>query len=197
MSEKQITLSNGIVLRVKPMPPLLLNAIANSIPEPEVPMWWNEDDQRHEANPNHPEYQKALADRNATIGMRIIDATLSVGTELVAVPGTMIPPESDSWIRRLKLTGQDATFNPEDKEERYLAWLRLYAIETNADLEKVNSIPMQLAGLQEEEVAEAMELFPSGKTRGEDNGVSVENGVRNGHNVQPVAPRTRTRNRRT
>jgi hypothetical protein len=37
------TLSNGIVLKVKHVPPLLLRAVATKIPEPTVPIWFNED----------------------------------------------------------------------------------------------------------------------------------------------------------
>lgn len=196
MPEKNlITLSNGIVLRMKPMPPLLLNAIANGIPEPDVPMLFVEEDNRHEANPNDPNYQKALNDRLTNISLRIIDATLSVGTELISVPDDLVKPEDDSWLNRAKLAGH--AFDKESQEERYLAWLRFYAVETQADLNKINTIPLQLAGLQEAEVEEVINTFRGGEIRGDDNGVSGEGIGTNGHNVPVPATRTRTRNRRT
>lgn len=196
MSDKNlVTLSNGIVLRMKPMPPLLLNAIANGIPEPDVPMLYVPEDDRHEANPNDPNYQKALNDRLTNISLRIIDATLSVGTELISVPDNLVKPENDSWLNRIKLAGH--IFDKESQEERYLAWLRFYAVETQADLNKINTIPLQLAGLQEAEVEEVINTFRGGEARGNDNGVSDEVIGTNGHNVPIPATRTRTRNRRT
>lgn len=179
---------------MKPMPPLLLNAIANSIPEPEIPMIYIEEDDRHEANPNHPAYQKALLDRANDIGMRIIEATLSIGTELVSVPEGLAKPEDDSWLRRAKIARHE--FNQDDTEERYLAWLRFYAAEIQEDLNRINSIPLQLAGIQEVEVEKAIDTFRGGEERGADNGVSGEVSDQNGHNVPVAASGPRTRNRR-
>lgn len=180
---------------MKPVPPLLLNAIANSIPEPQVPKIWMEEKGREEENPDHPAYLKALSDRANEIGMRIIEATLLVGTELVSIPDGIAKPSDNSWIKRVELTGK--ILNQNDKDERYLTWLRFYAVETQEDLNKINSIPLQLAGIQEVEVETAIETFRSDEERGENNPIPNKNGHKNGHHVPANAARVSSRNRRT
>src|SRR3972149_7775442 len=100
----EIALSNGIVLRIKPMPPLLLNDIANSIPEPEMPKIFIEEDNRYEDNPDHPAYIKALNDRANEVGIRTINAIISVGSEVVSIPDGVLRPEDNGWPKRTKFT---------------------------------------------------------------------------------------------
>ena len=189
----EIALSNGIVLRIKPMPPLLLNDIANSIPEPEMPKIFIEEDNRYEDNPDHPAYIKALNDRANEVGIRTINAIISVGSEVVSIPDGVLRPEDNGWLKRTKFTNYQ--FDADDPEERYLAWLRFYAIATSEDLNKVNTLPLILAGLREAEVEDALQSFRSGEERGIDPNLPNPDDNKNGDNLPASRPRGRPRNR--
>lgn len=187
-----ITLSNGIVLKMKPVPPLLLNSIANSVPEPEVPKVWIEEKGREEENPEHPAYLKAIIDRANLVGIMIIDATLAVGTELVSVPDNMLKPEDDGWLWQAKHSGKE--FDLTDPKDRYLAWLRYYAVETQDDLNNLNTIPQILAGIREGEVDKVSNSFRGDEERGADSELPPKNNGKNGHNIPANTARTRARN---
>jgi hypothetical protein len=178
---KRITLSNGIVLKVKPMPPMLLNSVANSIPEPEVPKVFLEDKGREEPNPNHPDYLRAVAERNSTISLATINLILFACTEIIEVPDDVWKLESDDWVPLAKMA--KVNFDPKDKTERYLAWLRCYALQTIDDLNQAQMIPLKLSGITEEEVEEAMETFRGGEVGDTDQPISIEIGSSNGDHV--------------
>lgn len=190
---KEIELSNGIVLSVKPMPPMLLNSVANSIPEPEVPKVYLEDKGRDEPNPNHPDYLRAVAERNAKVSLATINCILYACTTLKYVPDGMWKVEDDDWLPLAEMA--NIPFVTTDKVQRYLAWLRVYAIATVDDLSRVQTVPLMLAGITEEEVDEALSSFRSGEGRDADSGVSAEGVSANGNHVPDAdtGPRPRTR----
>lgn len=180
----ELTLSNGIVLKVKAMPPLLLSAVARSIPEPEVPVVWLEEKQRDEPNPNHPMYIRQMVERDAQISLATINLILYACTEVKTVPSGIAKPEDQSWLTQAKMAG--IQFNAEDPIERYLAWMRSYAITTLDDLNNVQTLPLQLAGTTEAEVDSIAESFRSREGGGVDNDIPLEVGSQNGdHVLQP------------
>lgn len=191
---KTITLSNGIVLRVRSMPPLLFSSVTNSIPEPEVPKVYMEDKGRDEPNPNHPDYVKAMEDRTAAIALATMNLMLVACTSIDSIPEDCESPEDDGWLFQARMAGFE--FNPNDRNERYLAWLRAYAIATVGDMQKVQTVPLQLAGVSEQEVDEAMDAFRSGEGRDSDSGVPSEGGSENGDNISELSPRLSRRDRR-
>lgn len=182
----QITLSNGVVLKVKPMPPMLLNSVANSIPEPEVPKVYLEDKGREEPNPNHPAYLRAVSDRAAAISLAMMNLILYACTEVISIPEGVMKVTDDGWLRLAKMAG--INFDPDDEVERYIAWLRCYAVQTVGDLNLTQTVPLRLAGITEAEVEEAMESFRGGEGRDADSGLPVEIGSPNGHHLPDSDP---------
>lgn len=181
----EIKLSNGIVLKVKAMPPMLLNSVANSIPEPVVPKVYIEEKDREEENPNHPAYLKALQDRQTKIGIATNDLILYACTELKHLPEGLMGPEDDRWLTFAKMAG--LTVDPKDSLQRYVAWLKCYALATVDDMSKAMQVPIMLAGVSEEEVQDAMDTFRSGEGGDADIGLSPEQPSTNGNNVQDIA----------
>lgn len=188
---ERIVLSNGIVLKVKPMPPMLLNSVSNSIPKPPVPMVFLEDKGRDEPNPNDPNYIQAEADRQTALSLAIMNTILYACTEIEEVPANCWGVESEEWLALPRLAG--IKFDPDDKIERYLTWLRSYAIATMQDMNKAQTLPLMLAGITEPEVDDVMESFRSGETPGTDNPVPTEIGSVNGNHVHDDTPRPRAR----
>lgn len=192
---REVTLSNGIVLKVKPMPPLLLNAVANSMPEPEVPQVHIADDDRWEDNPNDPAYQKALADTAAKRELATINLILAVCTEVGSLPDNRVGPESDDWLFIPEMAGIEV--DASNPRARYIAWLRFYALETQQDLMQTNSLPILLAGISEGEVAEVINSFRSREERPLAAELPVEVPSANGNHVPPGPNRARRRARGT
>lgn len=192
---REVTLSNGIVLNVKPMPPLLLNAVANSVPEPEIPQVHIADDDRWEENPNDPAYQKALAETTAKRELATINLILAVCTSVGTLPDDRVGPDSDDWLYIPDMAGiaVDAT-NP---RARYIAWLRFYALETQQDLMQANSLPILLAGISEGEVAEVINSFRRREERPVVAGLPAEVASANGNHVSPSSNRAGRRARGT
>lgn len=183
---REINLSNGIVLKVRPMPPMLLNSVANSIPEPEVPKVFMEDKGREEPNPNHPDYIKAVAEYNSKVAMATMNLIFYACTSIKEIPDGLLKPEDDDWVEMATMA--KISFDREDKAERYIAWLRCYALETISDLNQAQTIPLQLAGITESEVQEAVDAFRSGEGRDSDNGIPTEVISPDGDNIWDNTP---------
>lgn len=177
----EVSLSNGIKLKFKAIPPMLLNSIGQAIPMPKIPKVWLEDKQREEENPNHPDYIQAIADRNNLVAKATMDLILYACVEVVDVPDGLIKEEDESWHVMARMASID--FNKDDPIERKLAWFRTYAIANMDDMNKVQTVPMMLAGLLEGEVAEAMEGFRGGEERGADSDIPTLEPAQNGNHV--------------
>jgi hypothetical protein len=178
-----LTLSNGIQLKLRKIPSLLLLSVSSAIEEPEIPQAFIEDDQRWEANPNDPDYLKALRlfklkEREANIKF-----LLGRGTQLLSVPEGKQKPEDDGWLEELREYQDIPADNP---TQRYISWVRFYALEEDADLVKATVAVMRMTGVMEDEVATAIESFRSGTVRQANNGSSAPDSSTNGNNV-PVA----------
>lgn len=181
---KEVVLSNGIVLSVKAMPPMLLNSVANSIPEPVVPKVYIEEKDREEENPNHPSYIKALEDRQTKIGMATNNLILYACTKIKELPEGIPGPDDDTWIPLARMSGLD--IDNSDPVQRYVTWLKCVAIENVDDMTKAMQVPIMLAGVSEEEVADVMDSFRSGEGRSTDSELSPEQSSSNGNNVQNI-----------
>lgn len=191
--KKELTLSNGIILKLKVIPPLLISSVGNTIPEPEVPVVFIEDKGRDEPNPNHPAYINALKKRDDELNLATMNLILYAGTELKFVPEGLYKPEDQGWRKLALMAGME--FDENDPGECYIAWLRSYALSTLKDLEQSQTLPLMLAGVTEEEVARIANSFPGGEERGTDNPVPTEIRSENGDNLQQPNRRTRRANR--
>lgn len=95
------TLSTGVRVRLRPIPPGTMQEARASIAPPRVPKWVNPDKDREEDNPNDPEYLAALAECNRQRIQVIQEVALMFGLELV--DGV---PEGDAWTRNLEWLGR-------------------------------------------------------------------------------------------
>lgn len=196
-------LENGIVLEIKTVPPLLLNAVAAEFPDPEPPTIFIEELGRNEPNPNHPDYEKALAANAEARDLAVNNVVLAAGTKVKEIPEGMYGPEDEGWVEGVnfanKMSGIDVKVEPldGDKSIRYLQWLRFYAMETSMDIALAQSLSFQLAGIREGEIDEVFESFRNSTQRGTDIPSETPPGDSNGDTDNRAARRSRSRARRT
>lgn len=189
-------LTNGIVLRLKPVPPLLIQAVNNEFAPITVPTVFLEDKGRKEENPNDPAYLKSVEEQEERQSLAIQDLVFAVGTEVISVPDGYFKPEEDGWIASVefanKITGGDLKIERDDPLKRYLYWLRFYALETTNDVVLVNSLPNMLAGIRENEVEDLINSFRGVPERGADTESTVEAISQNGYTANRAARRARS-----
>lgn len=168
----EVTLNNGVVLRIKYVPPFLIQRAATAIPRPEVPQVYLEDKDRTEANPDDPRYHEALQlweAKTIEIGTNVL---LTAGTEIVSVPPGVERPESDEWLSLLSFFGIE--INRDSPFERYLAWLSCYAITDESDLVKLVQATSRRTGVAEEDAEKALGSFRNRAIRRASNGTSAK-----------------------
>lgn len=197
----EFELSNGIVLTLKPVPPLLLEAVLGEYKLPDPPKVYMEEKGRDEENPSDPNYLKEIARLAEQQSLAIQDLCLAVGTTIKTIPEDYFGPNDDGWIAQIefaqKYSGAEFRIEREDKVKRYLCWLRFYALETSADVALAIGLPQQLAGIREGEIEEIVDSFRGVSRGGADSNGAAEIGSANGNSANRAARRTRPSNRRT
>lgn len=177
----EVVLENGVILKFKPFPAELVRRAAQRLAVPEVPRVMNEDKGREEDNPNDPKYLQAVAEHTQESWSTGVNVMIALGTEVSHVPDGLYRPEDEAWIADCKYFGVEV--EAEDDRARYISWVQLYAVSGGGDWMKVLLPLIKRAGLTEEEVAQAVQSFRSGKVRGADNAVPGE-ASRDGSDVQ-------------
>jgi hypothetical protein len=194
-------LSNGIVLTIKSIPPLLLQAVNNEFQLPDAPKIYMEEKGREEENPHDPNYLKECQRITEQQDLAISDLILAIGTNVRSVPDGYFPPESDDWIETVefanRISGKPLTIDRDDVTKRYLFWLRFYALETGGDVALAQGLPMQLAGIREGEVEDVIDSFRGIPEWRADPEGSATSGSQNGDTANRAARRSRSRNRGT
>lgn len=160
----RVELSNGIVLKLRRVAPLVVREATVRVEKPRPPTVYREDKQREEENPADPDYLEAMEAYDEKTSKAAIDAILLLGTEPVEIPEGVSKPEDSDWVEVLDYLG--ITLNLEDPRTRYLAWLRFYAMASADDIEKAIGGPMLLSGVSESEVRESLDSFRSDGERG-------------------------------
>lgn len=147
-------LSTGVRARLLPVPAPLLDQIGEMIPDPEIPVQYIEDKDRHEPNPYDPEYLKKLREAYRARAKASLDAFVMFGVELAEE----IPPDSE-WVPKLRfmerrgaldLSGYDLS----DQVDREFVYKMFVAV-GNADLIRISA----LSGVSQEEVRRAADSF--------------------------------------
>lgn len=192
----EFTLTNGIVLNLKPVPPLLIQAVSKEFKTPEPPIVYIEEKGRDEPNPNDPGYRRELEQLAEDQNTATNNLVLAVGTSVKSVPEGYFRPEEDGWIASIefasKVSGKEIKINRDDEIERYLCWVRFYAIESLGDMVLAQSLPGYLSGIREGEVDEVLESFLNLPQRRTDNDSTAEAGNQNGHSANRAARRARS-----
>ncbi len=192
----EVTLSSGVVLALRPVPPFALQEALRQIREPEPPMWLNPDKGREEPNAGDPDYLAAI-DRYVELRIETIaNVTMALGTDLKSCPPGMPSPEDDVWIEEMEVATDGRISIPRTPPRaRYVAWLRYRAMPRTNDIAVVAALPLLLAGISEGEVAAAMASFPSDEERGGDPVPPTGRDGANGHRVRGAGSGARARAR--
>lgn len=163
-----VSTSKGLVLRVKPVPNMIIMEARNRMQEPKPPKVFIEDKGVEEENPLDPDYVAALNKFQYEQGLVGFTAMLAFGTEIVTRPTDVLPPDSEEWSEDLhEIFGITV---PSRGKARYAAWLRLYAL-IDPDINKVLAAVRAKSGLvTEEAVKQAAENFPGDTEGPTDNG---------------------------
>lgn len=167
---RQVTLSNGIVLRIKTVPPGLVRRAVRRIPMPEVPLV--DLGNREEENPDDPDYQKAIAKCHTDRIQATFELWKALGTEVLTVPSGVWGPDDDGWVEELESVRDEGgvpliEVQREPPATRYLEWLSLYAMADVGDATLVTAAQFARTGIIEPEVSEAIEFFRTPPARRE------------------------------
>ena len=152
-----VTLSSGVVLRCKQVPPLLLIKVLASFPRPKIPTWISPSMGREVENPDDPDYIARVNQWKIDSSNVTLNALLLLGTELVSVPKNLEGPDGNKWIEKLKSIGLETETNNESW--RYLNWMVLVAAPSDDDMNIIKEVVGKLSGVPESAVA-AAEQFP-------------------------------------
>lgn len=171
VSGDEITLSKGVVLLVKKVPPMILTEIEKRFAPPPVPRVYDENKGREIENPQDPRYLDQIDKVNAEKGMAITEVLIGLGTTIAYLPDELLAPEDDAWIDDVEVfLGQSV---PRQGRGRYLAWLKYYVIESGEDLMVLASKVSAKMGVPEAEVGAAVARFQGDETRGADREASA------------------------
>ena len=155
-----VALSQGIVLRLKAIPPELIREAASRVTKPPVPVVWIADKEREEENPHHPDYIEAMAVYERDVSEATSNVAIALGTECESVPEGYYSPDDDGWIADLEDAGIAVTEAQRTRRvARYLAWMRLYAMATAGDIALVILYTRMSYALLGSEVEHALAAF--------------------------------------
>lgn len=172
--QELITLSTGVVLRLmKPSRFLLQEKARQMLPkQPKAPKVFVESKGREEENPADPDYIEAIGRWTAEWAEASENATILMGTVIESLPEGFERPEDTSWAQELAdAYGLEV---PSSKPLRYCAWLKLWAVRTDDDAQRLKDATDSLLGIPQRQVEEAMESFRGGEERSEDMGTPAE-----------------------
>lgn len=179
---ESLTLGNGIVLRIKTVPPHAMRAAARSVTQPVPPRVWiatkgvdkdDPNDRGWEENPDDPDYRMAVQRWMIDSDEAALRVGLLLGTDVLSLPEGVHEPQSDAWIEEVEgvfavAAEPDAempTMRREPFNARYLDWLRYYAIPSDEDLFLLTRLVMSTSVVTEEVLREALAAFRGLQTR--------------------------------
>jgi len=155
------TLSTGVRVKLKAVSSSLVSEVMQRVPEPEVPIFHDDEKDRDMPNPNDPSYLRALDEAENKRNSVATDAMLVFGVELVDPV-----PDDDSWIGGLNFLGIEV--DASDQFAREFAYKKYIAVGT-PDLPLVYGASSPVSA---SEVAEALDGFPDNGEGDTDTGVT-------------------------
>jgi hypothetical protein len=154
-----LTLSSGVVLRVRQAPPLTLIKILAAFPRPKPPVYHNATMGRDVENPDDPDYLERLQAHKTESSSALLNALILLGTELVSTPKKFSKPDEDSWLEEYAELGIPS--KPESKSWRYLNWVMFKAVANEKDLEVIQKAVGRRSGVPETAVKSAEQFSGS------------------------------------
>ena len=156
----EYTLSSGVVVLLKPVPPLAMREAAIQATPPRPPMVRVEDRDQEVENTADPDYLKAIEAHQAKQLYLVSDVMMMLGVDIINIPDDVFPPESEEWSQMLEAVGINI---PEqsitNKYARRLTWMRLYVARSESDIATILSRIIALSGVTELEVQRAAAAF--------------------------------------
>jgi len=169
---QEMTLKNGTKLVIRGVPALLILAVSEKYPVPEVPMWRNEEKQRDEPNPLDPEYTKAVAAHKKLIEDKTIDCFLANGVTVTEIGPDCLPVDSDEWLENVEYT-LDIEL-PHKGTGRRVAWLRHHLLDDAGELgDIITAITVATGLVSEEAVQQAAKTFRDNQDGAADTGLQT------------------------
>lgn len=155
---------SGVVLRLKKVNVLRINAINDRFRYPEVPKLFDENKGRELRNPDDPNYKAACAEVDEQRMMAILDAIAVLGTEIVSVPEGVPALADNTWVEELQFL--QIPVDPDSPLARYMAWIKYVAIKDQEDLMTIGREFGLVMGNSEVMVADSIATnFPDQATR--------------------------------
>lgn len=155
-----IQLSTGYFAKINNIPLSVIDEAQMAIPEPDVPIVFDEEKQRELEHPNDPKYVKELAEVGMRRGLMVVDATIMFCLELVNEDGTPFDISSvPGWERKVmwwmgrkgESPNQYDWNSPVDQEFLFKKYIAVGV----PDVDMIRSA----TGLSEEAIEEASEKF--------------------------------------
>ena len=162
--ESEITVSTGVVLKIKKAPSLAFQTIVGNLKqnEPKVPVCENPNKGRKEENPNDPDYLKAKSEYDNKANLALLDAAIILCTEIKFIPDGFEKPEDSDWYDSLSIIGiTEDQLGADNKKKRYLAWVKYFAASMDDDLVLINKEIARLNGVSEGDVTAVMAAYKS------------------------------------
>lgn len=154
-----ITLSTGVVLRLKRVSFMRIQSIVAQFPDPEVPLIEDKERDRVIRNPNAPFYLAQKAEREAERMMAVVDAIAVFGTDIEFVPDDLPKPTENSWIEELEFV--NIHVDRESDLARKLNWIKYVAVRDPEDLVRLSSeFNVQMGTAEGQVAAQLRENFP-------------------------------------
>ena len=156
-ADNKITLSSGVVVRAKKVPPMYLITVMTKSPRPKPPVVFIKDMGRNMENPDDPNYIDRVKAWEMESNTAILDVLITLGTELVSTPKGISKPTEDKWLEIIDAL--DMPKRPENESWRYLTWMKLIAATDENDLVIIQEAVGRLSGISNKDV-KAAEEFP-------------------------------------
>lgn len=147
-----VTLSNGVQVNLRPVPPYLIDRIRSTVPTPKPPTveiqtaWGGTEEWPNEKDPS---YMTALAAAQEQQAEKLWRAEFILGI-------ADDPPPDEEWIDDLTQWGIEI---PEDPKEKKLLWVETVLIAKSTDAWKLITAIRSAARPTKEEIGELAESF--------------------------------------
>jgi hypothetical protein len=151
------TLSTGVVLRPKAMPPYVYIRVATKDKPPKPPRFKVPNKDVYLDNTDDENYIKDFKQWELDQNDRMLIAMVTFGIEkIVKVPKGVERPTSDKWINKLRLAGVET--EPDDPDWRQTHWILSVAAVNEEDFNTIFTGVGRLSGVPEEDVQTAAQF---------------------------------------
>lgn len=134
--------TKGVVFALRRVSRFVIVEAGRKIPDPPVPTYHNEAQDRWLPNPADPEYVESLARASYDRTIAVLNSYIALGTRVTTVaPGTY-SVEAPEWAEELAVAG---IIVPESGPGRYVAWARLYIMDDDEFTEFTSAV-MKFSG---------------------------------------------------